>query len=114
MVGITPYLTAEYLLSVIHMGRTRVVVIRGLDSVITQQELVLVVAVQITHVYTKSGKNQEVRRSGDMTGGVVENTPCLTVHLLSVIPTEKNRVVLGTNGVDMHIIGKIRVPVRIV
>ena len=109
----TPYQTV-HLLSVIPTEKNRVVVIGGLDGVVTQQELVLVITVQTTHVYTESGKNQEVHRSGDMTGSVVVTTPYLTVHLLSVIPTEKHRVVLGTNGVVMQIIGKIPVHVRIV
>ena len=101
MVEITSYLTVEYLLSVIHMGGTRVVVIGGMEDVVTSQELVLVLAVQTPHVYTETGKNQMVHRSGDMTGGVVLTIPYLTVHLLSVIHMGGTRVVVigGMEGV---------------
>ena len=40
----------------------------------------------------------QVKRGGEMTGGVVSTTPYLTVHLLSVILTESARVVTVTIG----------------
>ena len=58
------------------------------------QNIVLVKTVQITDVYTESGENQMVHRSGDTTGGVVETIAYLTVHLVSVILTGMIRVVI--------------------
>ena len=75
------------------MGIHRVVVTLG--GVVTPHNIVLVVTVQTTHVYTEIGKNQEVQKSGDTTEGVVDTSPYLTVHLLSVILTGINRVVVG-------------------
>ena len=60
-----------HLVSVILTEINRVAVVIGMESVVTQQHIVLVVPVQTTHVYTESGKNQEVHRSGGMTGSVV-------------------------------------------
>ena len=98
VVETTHYLT-EHLVSVILMVRIRVVVVVVRDSVVTQQHIVLVVTVQTTHVCTKTGKNQEVHKSGDMTGSVVETTHYLTEHLVSVILTVINRVVVRMDGV---------------
>ena len=76
----------------------RVVVELGMDIVVTQQHIVLVVPVQTTHVYTKTGKNQEVHRNGDTTGSVVNTISYLTVQLVSVIPTGINRAVVIEDG----------------
>ena len=103
MVKGTPYLTVQ-LVSVILTGINRVVVIGGKESVVTQQNIVLVGTVQTTHVYTESGKNQEVHRSGDTTEGVVETTPYLTVHLVSVILTVKNLAVVKKSVVTMTMV----------
>ena len=83
-----------HLVSVILTGKTRVVVIVGMDSAVTQQDIVLVVTVQTTHVYTESGRNRGVHKSGDTTESVVNSTPNLTVHQASVILTGINRVVV--------------------
>ena len=66
----THYVTL-HLASVILTGKNRVVVILSMGGVVTQQDIVLVLAVQTTHVYTKTGKNQDVNRNGDTTGCVV-------------------------------------------
>ena len=89
----TAYLTV-HLLSVILTGRTRVVVVALLESVVIRQDIVLVGGVQTTHVYTGTGKNQEVHKSGGVTESVVETSPYLTVHVLSVILTGIIRVVV--------------------
>ena len=93
VVATTPYLTV-HLVSVILTGINRVVVIGGMESVVTQKNSVLVGNVKTTHVYTESGKKQEVHRSGDTTESVVITTSYLTAHLLSVILTEISRVVI--------------------
>ena len=72
----------------------RNLVVVSMVSVVILQNIVLVKTVQITDVYTESGENQMVHRSGDMTEGVVVTTPYLTVHLVSVILTGINRVVV--------------------
>ena len=56
------YLTI-HLVSVILTVINRVVAILGMEGVATQQNIVLVTTVQTTHVYTETGKNQEVHRS---------------------------------------------------
>ena len=89
VVDTSPYLTI-HLLNVSLTGINRVAVVFGLESVAILQNIVCVVPVQTTHVYTETGKNQEVHRSGDMTGGVVDTSPYLTVHLFSVILTGIN------------------------
>ena len=108
----TPYLTVN-LVSVILMGINRVVVVVGVESVVTLQNIVPVVTVQTTHVYTESGKNQEVHRSGDLTGSVVQTTRYLTVHLVSVILMGINRVVV-VNGVESVVTLQNIVPVFVV
>ena len=89
----TTYLTV-HLVSVILTGIDRVVVVVFLESVVTLLNIVLVNTVQTTDVYTENGMNQMVHRNGDTTGGVVGSTPYLTVHLVSVILTGINRVVV--------------------
>ena len=56
---------------------------------------------QTTGLYTENGENQEVHRSGDTTGSVVVGTPYLTVHLVSVILTEINRVAIVIDMEDV-------------
>ena len=89
----TAYMTV-HLVSVILTGINRVVVIVGMESVVTLLNIALVMAVQTTDVYAESGENQEVHRSGDTTGGVVVTTAYMTVHLVIVILTGINRVVV--------------------
>ena len=89
----TPYLTV-HLVSVILTGINHVVVIIGVEIVVELQHIALVIPVQTTHVYTETGKNQMVYRSGDTIQGVVVTPPYLTVHLVSVILTEINHVVV--------------------
>ena len=59
------------MLSVILVARNRAVIVKEMEHVVTQQNTVLVHSVQITDVYTESGKNQEGKRSGDMMESVV-------------------------------------------
>ena len=94
----TAYLTVQ-MFSVILTEINRVVVIGGKESVVTQQHIVLVRTVQTTHVYTESGGNQEVQKNGDTTGIVVVTTLYQTVHLVSVILTVINSVVIGMENV---------------
>ena len=93
----TPYLTV-HLVSVIPAGINRVVIV--MESVVTVENIVLVVAVQTTSLLGIGG-NQEVHRSGDKTRSVVVTTAYLTVHLVSVLLTGINRVavVVGMEGV---------------
>ena len=94
VVDFTPYLTVHPV-SVILTGINRVVIMSGGESVVTQHNIVFVVTAQTTS-FSSCGKNQEVHLSGDLTGGVVETTPYLTVHLVNVILTGTNRVVVVT------------------
>ena len=88
VVVVTIYQTVQ-LLSVILTGKTRVVVIRGMKSAVTRQNIVLVIAVQTSVVYTESGGSQEAYKNGDTTvnAEVLVYDPYLTVQLLSVILT---------------------------
>ena len=89
----SPYLTA-HLPVVIPTEIIRVVIMSGVMNVVRQHIIVVrVLLVQITLVYTESGKNPAVYRNGDMTVGVVSATPCLTLHLPSVTLMERDRVV---------------------
>ena len=101
----TPYQTVQ-MLNVILTGRTRVVVV---DGVVTRQKIALVGTVQTTSLLGIGG-NQEVRRSGDTTGGVVKTTLYLMVHLVSVILTVINRVVVIDGMGYVQIIVKIGLP----
>ena len=103
VVETTPYLTV-HLVSVILTVIYRVVVIGGKESVVTLQNIVLARTVQTTHVYTETGGNQMVHRSGDTTEGVVETTPYLTVHLVSVILTVINLAVVKKSVVTMTMV----------
>ena len=109
---ITPDLTVYLLLNVILTEFIRVVIAGGKESVVTQQIIVPVSTVQTTHVFTKSGQNQMVHRSGDMTGCVVKSTLYLTIHLLNVILTEVYRVVIAgctENAETQQIIALVRI-----
>ena len=95
VVDITPDLTVYLLLNVILTEFIRVVIAGGKENVVTQQIIALVRIVQTLHVFIKSGQNQMVHKSGDMTGCVVKSTLYLTVHLLNVILTGNIRVVIA-------------------
>ena len=95
VVDIAPDLTVYLLLNVILTEFIRVVIAGGKESVVTQQIIALVRIAQTTNVFTKSGMNQMVHRSGDTTEGVVNGTLYLTVHLLNVILTGNIRVVVN-------------------
>ena len=79
------------LLSVILTGRTRAVVINGMESVVTRDNIVLVSTAQITSLKS-GGENQEVR--GGTTENVVWSTSYQTVKLLNVTLTGITRVVV--------------------
>ena len=92
MVVTTPNLTV-HLVSVILMESTLAVMMSSGDSVATPNIMIVLVTPVQTTGYSKTGMNQMAHRSGDTTGSVVDTTPYLTVHLVSVILTGKNRVV---------------------
>ena len=94
VVGTTPYQTVQ-LLSVILTGKHRVAVMLRKESVVTQQNIVLVTAVQTTSLLS-GGENQEEHKCGETTESVVfpTGTAFLTAELLSVILTERTRVVV--------------------
>ena len=50
------------------------------ENVGTRQNIVIVSSVQITQEFTKTGKNQEVKKNGGMTVSVVLTTGYLTVQ----------------------------------
>ena len=108
----TLYLTV-HMVSVILTGRTLVVVIRGMESVVTLHNIVLVRTVQIIEFCTKIGKNREAPKSGEMTVSVVVTTPYLMVHLVSVILTGRNRVVT-VRGMESVVTQQDIVPVEAV
>ena len=81
------------LLNVILTGRARVVLITGMESVVTRQKIALVMTALITESYTKTGENQSGSKNGDMMENVVITMPYLMVRLLSVILTGQGHVV---------------------
>ena len=90
----TPYLTVHPV-SVTLTGINRVVVVSGMESVVTLLRFAPVFTVQTTGVFTENGESQMAPRNGDMTGSVVGTTPYLTVHLANVTLIASIRVVIN-------------------
>ena len=65
-VVITSLYSTIQLHNVTLMETTRVVTVHISENVVTQLSTVLVGTVQITELYTRTGENQEVHRSGDL------------------------------------------------
>ena len=90
VVNATRYLMVLHL-SVTLTVKILAVILVGLANVETRQNIVPVRIVLTIGLYTGTGENQEVGKSGGMTEGVVVLTPYLTVHLQSAILTVKSR-----------------------
>ena len=88
----TTFLTVQ-LLNVIQMGNTRAVVIVGVESVVTQPNIVLVRTVKTSNLQN-CGERRRVKRSGETTESVVITTAYQMVLLLSVTLTERAHAVV--------------------
>ena len=88
----TNYLATQ-VLSVIRRGDIHVVVILGMESVVTRQTIVLARIVKTSNLQNGGG-SQKLNRSGEMMEDVVTTTVYLMVQLPNVTLTGITRVVL--------------------
>ena len=78
-------------------GRTHAVMNCGMESVVTRQNIVLVVTAQTTEKYIGSGENLQAHKGGGTTESVVANGFWLMEKLQNVTLTVITRVVvIGT------------------